>query len=113
MMAPGQRPQPELARELARDGDVVVFADAAGARLELGAALASGVPVVTAPDPRLDDLEGAILQAADLEEGAARALADGDLRRELAACAREHCHDNSWERVAQRHVALWAALEAM
>jgi len=89
-----------------------VFADAAGARLELAAALASGVPVVTAPDPRLDDLEGAILQAADLGEGAARALADAGLRRELRAHAREYCHENSWERVAQRHIALWAALEA-
>jgi len=112
MLARGQRPQPELARQIARDGDVVVFADAAAARLELGAALASGVPVVTAPDPRLADLDGAILQTADLEEGAARALADGELRRELALCAREYCHNNRWERVAQRHVALWAALEA-
>jgi glycosyltransferase involved in cell wall biosynthesis len=97
---------------LARDCDVVVFADAAGSRLDLGAALASGVPVVAAPDPRLADLEGAVLQPADLAEGTARALADADLRRELVARAREHCHDHSWERVAQRHVALWAALEA-
>jgi glycosyltransferase involved in cell wall biosynthesis len=112
VLSPGQQPQPELARLLARDCDLVVFADAAAARLDLGAALASGVPVLTAPDPRLADLDGAILQTPDLEQGAVRALADADLRRELGTRAREHCHDNSWERVAQRHVALWAALEA-
>lgn len=112
VLSPGERPQPELARLLARDCDLVVFADAAAARLDLNAALASGVPVLAAPDPRLADLDGAILQAPDLEEGAMRALADADLRRELGTRAREHCHDNSWERVAQRHAALWAALEA-
>ena len=82
------------------------------ARLDLGAALASGVPVLAAPDPRLADLDGAILQTADIAEDIARALTDVDLRQELGARAREHCHDHSWDRVAQRHLALWTALEA-
>jgi glycosyltransferase involved in cell wall biosynthesis len=112
LLTPGQRPQLELARLLARDCDLVVFADAARARLDLGAALASGVPVLAAPDARLTDLDGAILQTADIAEGTARALTDVELRHELGAHAREHCHDHSWDRVAQRHLALWTALEA-
>ena len=39
-------------------------------------------------------------------------LVSADLRRELAAQAREHCNDHSWDRVAQRHLALWTGLEA-
>ena len=112
LLTPGQRPQPQLARLLAADCDLVVFADAVAARLDLGAALASGVPVLAAPDERLADLDGAIFQTADMAAGAPRALADTDLRRGLAAEARVYCHDHSWVRVAQRHVALWTALEA-
>jgi glycosyltransferase involved in cell wall biosynthesis len=112
VLTPGQRPQPELARLLARDCDLVVFADAGAARLDVGAALASGVPVVAPPDARLADLGGAVFQTGDIAAATARALADIDLRRELAAHAREHCHDHSWDRVAQRHLALWTALEA-
>jgi glycosyltransferase involved in cell wall biosynthesis len=112
LLTPGQRPQLELVCLLARDCDLVVFADAARARLDLGAALASGVPVLAAPDARLADLGGAVLQTADVAEDIPRALTDIELRQELAARAREHCHDHSWDRIAQRHLALWAALEA-
>jgi glycosyltransferase involved in cell wall biosynthesis len=112
LLTPGQLPQLELARLLARDCDLVVFADAARARLDLGAALASGVPVLAAPDARLADLDGAILQTADFAEDTARALTDVELRQELDVRAREHCHDHSWDRVAQRHLAIWTALEA-
>jgi glycosyltransferase involved in cell wall biosynthesis len=108
-LAPGQRPQPELARELAERCRVVVFADAASCRLDLAAALASGVPVVAPPDPSLDDFDGAICQAADPGAEAVRLVAEP--RRELVAAAREYCHEHSWQRVAQRHVALWTALE--
>ena len=38
-------------------------------------------------------------------------LGDADLRLALAAGAREYCNDRSWDRVAQRHLALWTALE--
>jgi glycosyltransferase involved in cell wall biosynthesis len=112
LLTPGQHAQLELTRLLARDCDLVVFADAARARLDLGAALASGVPVLAAPDPRLADLDGAILQTDDIAEDIARALTDVELRQELGGRAREHCHDHSWDRVARRHLALWTALEA-
>jgi glycosyltransferase involved in cell wall biosynthesis len=111
-LTPGQRAQPELARLLARECDLVVFADAASARLDLGAALASGVPVLAVPDARLADLDGAILQTTDIADDIARALTDVDLRHELRSHAIEHIHDHSWDRIAQRHIALWTALEA-
>jgi len=41
-----------------------------------------------------------------------RALGDADLRRTLTARAREYCNDHSWDRVAERHLALWTTLEA-
>jgi hypothetical protein len=112
VLAPGQRAQPELARLLAERTDVVVFADAAACRLDVAAALASGVPVVSPPDPRLGDLEGAIHQSPDAGAGALGLLDDDELRRQLVGAAREYCQEHSWHRVAQQHVALWAALEA-
>ena len=111
-LAPGRYPQPELASVLARESEVVVFADAAAARLDLGAALASGVPVAAARDPRLGDLAGALMEEGDLGRATTRLLEDDDLRRELGAGAREYCLEHGWNRVAQRHAALWAALEA-
>jgi hypothetical protein len=58
------------------------------------------------------DLDGAVCLAEDLGDGLARALADGGLKRALAERGREYCEDHSWDRVARRHVQLWAALEA-
>ena len=113
LLAPGERPQPELARYLAERSSVVAFADAAASPLDLAAALASGTPVVAAPDPRLDDLGAAIHQEADVSGAVLRLLEDGDLRERLGGAALEYCHDQSWQRVTQRHVALWTALEAM
>lgn len=111
-LTPGQVSQAELADLLAQDCELVVFADAARARVELGAALASGVPVLAVADAKLDDLDGAILQTADVAEDTARALDDQGVRHELSAHAREYCHEHSWDRIAQRHVDLWTALEA-
>ncbi len=111
-LAPGQVSQAELTGRLARECELVVFADAAHARLDLGAALASGVPVLTAADAQLSDLDGAILQTADVAEDTARALQDPEVRRELNDGAREYCHEHSWDRIAQRHLDLWTALEA-
>jgi hypothetical protein len=68
--------------------------------------------VLAVPDVRLADLDGAILQTADIGEDIERALTDVDLRQELGVRAREHCHEHSWDRVAERHLALWTALEA-
>jgi hypothetical protein len=44
--------------------------------------------------------------------GALRLLDEAELRRELVDAAREYCHEHSWQRVGQQHVALWTALEA-
>jgi hypothetical protein len=45
-------------------------------------------------------------------EDTARALDDLEVRHELTARAREYCHEHSWDRIAQRHLELWTALEA-
>jgi glycosyltransferase involved in cell wall biosynthesis len=111
-LAPGQRAQLELARHLAQHAEAVVFVDAPATRLEVGAALAAGAPVVARRDARLADLDGAVCLTEDLGEGLARALEDGELRRALAERGREYCEEHSWDRVARRHVRLWAALEA-
>jgi glycosyltransferase involved in cell wall biosynthesis len=110
-LEPGQHAQPDLARMLADDCDLVVFADAAAARLDLGAALAANVPVLAPPDPRLADVAEAILQDADIAAGTVRVLDDADLRQALTARAHDYCTDHSWQRAAQRHLALWTALE--
>jgi glycosyltransferase involved in cell wall biosynthesis len=110
-LAPGQRPQAELARWLAEHSDVVVFAKAGDHRLDVGAALASGVPVVAPPDPSLADLGGAVCRSTDVAEGTLRVLEGAALRRELVDAAHEHCRDHSWTTVAGRHAALWTALE--
>jgi hypothetical protein len=34
------------------------------------------------------------------------------LRRTLTAAAHDYCHENSWPRTAERHLALWRELEA-
>jgi glycosyltransferase involved in cell wall biosynthesis len=74
-------------------------------------ALASGVPVVGAWTSWLDGLEGCVHQHDSAAAGARRVLQDPELRRSLAAAACEHCVDNSWTRVAERHTALWRELK--
>jgi glycosyltransferase involved in cell wall biosynthesis len=111
-LTPGQVSQVELTSLLARDCELVVFADTARARIDLGAALASGVPVVAADGSQLADLDGAVLHTGDVADDTARALDDLELRRELSSRARDYCHQHSWDRIAQRHLELWTALEA-
>ena len=111
-LAPGQRAQRELALYLAENTEAAVFVDAPATRLELGAALAAGVPVVARPDQRLADLGGALCLSEELGEGLARALEDGQLKLDVAERCRDYCEEHSWDRVARRHADLWAALEA-
>ena len=72
--------------------------------------LASGVPVLTTPTTWFSDLGDVTVQTDDLAAGIARLLDDQDLRDELTAAARQHCHDNSWARTAERHRDLYASV---
>jgi hypothetical protein len=36
---------------------------------------------------------------------------DTMLRERLVAASREYCHENSWPRIAERHLTLWRAIE--
>jgi glycosyltransferase involved in cell wall biosynthesis len=106
----------EIARRLAAEADVLVFPyeeprfDAVSGAVRVG--LASGVPVVTSPTTWFRDLRHATFQTDDLAEGIARLLDDTALRDDLTDAARQHCHDHSWARAAQRHVDLYASLES-
>ena len=106
--------EPEIARRLAAEADVLVFPYAqprfAAVSGAVRVGLASGVPVLTTPTTWFSDLREATLQTDDLAGGIARLLEDTALRDELSTAAREHCHDHSWERVAQRHAELYRSL---
>jgi glycosyltransferase involved in cell wall biosynthesis len=104
-----------IARRLAAEVDVLAYwyedtsILAASGAARVG--LATGIPVLTSPTRWFEDLRHATYQPDDLVAGLARLLEDADLRRDLSAAAREHCHEHSWERIARRHEALWQSLE--
>jgi glycosyltransferase involved in cell wall biosynthesis len=104
----------EIARRLAAEADVLVFPyaqprfTAVSGAVRVG--LASGVPVLTTPTTWFSDLGHPTLQTDDLVTGIARLLDDTGLRTALVAAARAHCEENSWARVARRHVELYRAL---
>ena len=106
--------EPEIARRLAAQADVLVFPyaqprfSAVSGAVRVG--LASGVPVLTTPTTWFSDLQDVTLQTDDLAAGIARLLDDTALRDDLSAAAREHCHAHSWDRAAQQHADLYAAL---
>jgi glycosyltransferase involved in cell wall biosynthesis len=106
----------EVACRLAAEADVLAFwydesatAQASGA-VRVG--LATGVPVLASPTSWFGDVARVTLQPADLVEGLRRLLEDEPLRADLVAAAREFCEENSWPRVAARHLALWRSLGA-
>ncbi len=94
--------------------DVVVFADAARAAASTSAPRSPPASRWSLPPIRgWPTSTGAILPVGRRRRRTPCGLLDDvELRRELGAAAREYCHDHSWDRVAQRHVALWTALEA-
>jgi glycosyltransferase involved in cell wall biosynthesis len=113
---PRYLPTAEAARRLAAEADILVYwydevphASASGA-VRIG--LATGVPVLASPTAWFEDLLEETFQPTDLVEGVQRLLDDTPLRRRVVAAARDHCHDHSWARIAERHVALWRELEA-
>jgi glycosyltransferase involved in cell wall biosynthesis len=111
----GYLAEEEVARRLAAEADLLVFwYDEASFAAASGAArvgLATGVPVLTSPTSWFADLTEATFQPETLVEGVRRGLDDDMLRRRLTEAARAYCHDNSWARVAERHLALWHELE--
>ena len=108
-------PPEEVATRLAAEADVLVYwyepvggLSASGA-VRIG--LASGVPVMTSPTRWFEDLTDVTYQPADPVEGVRRLLEDDALRQRLVAAAADYCRQNSWERIAQRHRALWDSLQ--
>jgi len=107
-------PAAEVARRLAAEADILAFwyddiphASASGA-IRVG--LATGVPVLASPTSWFQDLGDATYQPGDLIEGTKRLLEDQRLREKVTAVARDHCHENSWRRTAERHQSLWESL---
>jgi glycosyltransferase involved in cell wall biosynthesis len=108
-------PTPEIAQRLAAEADVLVFwyddvahASASGA-VRVG--LATGVPVLASPTGWFQDLRGVTYQPQGLVQGVRRLLEDTSLRERLTAAARDYCHEHSWARSAERHLALWRSME--
>jgi glycosyltransferase involved in cell wall biosynthesis len=108
-------PADEIAGRLAAEADALVFwyhdvtVLAASSAVRMG--LATGVPVLTSPTGWFTDIQEQTFQPANLVEGVDRLLDDTSLRTRLTAAARDYCHDHSWPRIAERHLALWESLE--
>jgi glycosyltransferase involved in cell wall biosynthesis len=109
-------PVAEVVRRLAAEADVLAFwyddvAHAAGS-LAVRVGLATGVPVLTSPTRWFADVRGATYQPERLVDGTRRLLDDTELRDAVTTGARHYCHEHSWSRTAERHLALWRELEA-
>jgi glycosyltransferase involved in cell wall biosynthesis len=108
-------PIDEVAQQLAAECDILVFwydqiADLSSSyAARIG--LATGVPVLTSPTSWFSDLREVTYQPENLLEGVKRLMDDTRLRERLVAAAHEYCHEHSWPRIAERHLALWRALE--
>jgi glycosyltransferase involved in cell wall biosynthesis len=109
-------PLEEIARRLATEADVLVFwydeTTLAAASAAARAGLATGVPVLTSPTRWFRELADVTYQPDDLEDGVGRLLDDTPLRDRLTEQAGDFCREHSWQRIADRHFALWRALES-
>jgi glycosyltransferase involved in cell wall biosynthesis len=109
-------PSEEVARQLAAEADILVFwyqdTPAASASGAVRVGLATGVPVLASPTNWFSDLTDVTYQPESLIDGARRLLDDKPLRERLSAAARTYCDRNSWPQIAERHRALWQALES-
>lgn len=105
----------EIAARLAAEADILMYwyrpVDNYVASGAVRIGLATGVPVMTSPTRWFNDVKEVTYQPADPIEGARHLLEDDELRQRLVMSAREYCHQNSWERIAQRHRALWESLQ--
>lgn len=109
-------PEEEAAQLLAAEADILVYdydeVPFAAASSAVRVGLATGVPVLTSPTRWFEDLRGVTFQPQNLVEGARQLLEDTSLRQRLTSAARDYCHEHSWRRTAERHLALWQSLEA-
>jgi glycosyltransferase involved in cell wall biosynthesis len=105
----------DAATRLAAEADVAVLwyeeTETAATSYAACIALASGVPVLTSATTWFADVAAATYQPARLVDGVRRLLEDTSLRRQVTGVARDYCHDMSWPRIAERHLALWRDLE--
>jgi hypothetical protein len=107
-------PSTAWATEAAEAADVFVDLDGGDGRSRIAcltAALACGAPVVTSRLRGLAELRDLTHQAKDPVDGTCEVLDDPRLRDQLWVAARDHCQDHSWDRVAERHLALWRTAE--
>jgi glycosyltransferase involved in cell wall biosynthesis len=108
-------PLEEIATRLAAEADVLAFwydeTDFPTVSGAVRVGLASGVPVLTSPTTWFADLREVTYQPEDLEAGVRHLLDDTKLREHLVEAATAYCHEHSWTRIAERHVALWRSLE--
>ena len=68
-------------------------------------------PVLTLPTGWLADLREWTHQPGDFFEGVKQLMKDTPLRERLVTASRDHCHENSWPKIAERHTALRRAME--
>jgi glycosyltransferase involved in cell wall biosynthesis len=108
-------PIEEIARRLAAECDILVFWYDQNAHASSSYAarigMATGVPVLTSQTGWFADLRECTHQPKDLFEGVNQLMEDTPLRERLVTASRDYCHENSWPRIAERHLALWRAME--
>jgi glycosyltransferase involved in cell wall biosynthesis len=111
----GFLPVDEVARRLAAECDILVFwydhSSHASSSYAARIGMATGVPVLTSPTGWFADLRECTYQPEDLFEGVKQLMEDTPLRERLVTASRDYCHENSWPRIAERHLALWRAME--
>jgi glycosyltransferase involved in cell wall biosynthesis len=107
-------PEAEIARRVAAEADMLAFYyrdiehfSVSGA-VRIG--LSTGVPLLCSPTRWFTDLKDATYQPANLVEGAVRLLEDDSLRTRISQASKDFCHEHSWPRVAEKHLALWRSL---
>jgi glycosyltransferase involved in cell wall biosynthesis len=104
----------EIAHRLAAKADILAFwYDDVPCYSPSGAvriALATGVPVLASPTQWFQDLQQVTYQPDNLVDGVRRLFDDAELRQNLTERARSYCHNHSWNRVADQHLALWRSL---
>jgi glycosyltransferase involved in cell wall biosynthesis len=107
-------PAREIARRLAQEADVLAYwydnVDHYSASGAVRIGLATGVPVLASATSWFHDLQDVTFQPPNLVDGLTRILEDTALRESLSEKARAYCEENSWPRVAEKHLALWNSL---
>ena len=107
-------PAQEIAPRLAAEADVLAYwydeVDHYSASGAVTLGLASGVPVLASPTSWFHDLRDVTFQPPNLLDGMKQILDHSELRENLSERACAYCEDNSWPRVAEKHLALWDSL---